>query len=52
MIKNILFGTGIGVAFAAVLSACSGGSGGSFIGPTSANAQYKQVELLSRPAVK
>jgi hypothetical protein len=51
MIRNILIGAVLGVVVAFGVVACSGNNG-TFIGPPAANAQYQQIELLSRPAVK
>ena len=51
MIKNIAIGVLVGAALTFTVSACNGGGGGSFVGPTSSS-KYVQIELLSRPAVK
>jgi predicted small lipoprotein YifL len=51
--KNVLIGAVLGVITAVVLAACGGT--GTLLNPPSAGVttpQYKQIELLSRPAVK
>jgi hypothetical protein len=50
MIKNVLTGAVIGGLVALGISACS--STGTLPNPPSAGADYQQIELLSRPAVK
>lgn len=52
MIKNIAIGAVAGFGLALSLAACNSGGGGNNVTPSPVAQVYKQIELLSRPAVK